>query len=307
MNCNRLKKIVPISTVLKDKGLLGTFRRQGERLAGPCPIHGGDNPNAFVITLNKNLWYCFSRCNCGGNIIDLVCKLDGINFQHAFYYLKSLVGHPKVPCSLPPHTAQKSFKPFSSKLPLNHHTQWLHSKKITPKTAAIFEAGAYYGNGFLANSIGVRLHDLDGLPLGYAARRLAEESIKRFGKWQFPPKLPKKNLLYNYNRVKGITRPCVVVTECPWGVMRLYQMNIPAVALLGIYLSDMHCNLLKNAKDIVLMLDGDHAGVTATKTNERKLKNHVQGQVHSVYLPDGIDPDDLTDNELMDRLNPFFF
>lgn len=304
---NKLKKTVPISFVLQDKGLLRTFRRQGERLVGPCPIHGGDNPNAFVITLKKNLWYCFSGCNGGGDIIDLVRKLNGANFQQTLHYLRSLAGHPDVPFSLPPPATQKSFKPFSAQLPLNHKTPWFHSKQITPKTAAIFETGAYHGNGFLANSIAVRLHNVHGLPLGYAARRLPPESIKRFGKWQFPPRLPKSTLLYNYHRIKGIPHSCVVVTECPWSVMRLYQVNIPAVALLGIHLSDVQCVLLKNAKNIVLMLDGDNAGVKATKTNEIKLKNQVQGHIHSVYLPEGTDPDDLTDNELMDRLNPFFF
>ena len=89
--------------------------------------------------------------------------------------------------------------------------------------------------------------------------------------------------------------------------MRLYQINIPAVALLGIHLSDMQCVLLKNERNIVLMLDGDHAGVKATITNEKKLKDQVQGRIHSVYLPDEMDPDNLTDNELMNRLNPFFF
>ena len=129
MNFNTLKKIVPITAVLHDKGLLKTFRRQGERLVGPCPVHGGDNPNAFVVNLKKNLWYCFTGCNSGGDIIDLVCRLEGKNFRQTLHYLTSLAGCPHGRFSFSP-PASKLFKPFSQRLPLNHFTAWLPAKKL---------------------------------------------------------------------------------------------------------------------------------------------------------------------------------
>lgn len=305
MNFNTLKKIVPITAVLHDKGLLKTFRRQGERLVGPCPVHGGDNPNAFVVNLKKNLWYCFTGCNSGGDIIDLVCRLEGKNFRQTLHYLTSLAGCPHGRFSFSP-PASKLFKPFSQRLPLNHFTAWLPAKKITPRTAALFEAGAYQGKGFLADSIGVRLHDLRGTPIGYAARRLNPETIKRYGKWQFPPRFPKNTLLYNYHRLARPIPNCLFITECPWSVMRLQQINIPAVALMGIQLSQAQCMLLGNVNDIVLMLDGDYAGVKATRQIEWKLKKNVRGMVHSIILPDGLDPDDLTDDELREKTGSFF-
>lgn len=302
LNFNTLKKTVPITAVLDDKGLFGTFKRQGDRLVGPCPIHGGDNPNAFVVSLQKNLWYCFTGCNTGGDIVDLVRRLDGKNFQQTLQYLKVLAGCQQTQCSLPPRTS-KPFKPFVRKLPLDHSIVWLQQKNIMPKTAALFEAGAYYGKGFLADSIGIRLYNLYGAPIGYAARRLIPATIKRYGKYQFPPAFPKSTTLYNYHR---ITRPFpnrLVITECPWGVMRLHQINIPAVALMGTNLSDTGCRLLQHIKDIVLMLDGDDAGIKATRQIEIKLKIRRKSQVHSIYLPCGVDPDDLSDDELRARLN----
>ena len=301
-NFNTLKKIVPIIAVLDDKGLLGTFKRQGDRLVGPCPVHGGDNPNAFVVSHRKNLWHCFTGCNAGGDIVDLFRRLDGKNFQQTLQYLKVLAGCQQSRCSLPPHT-QTRFKPFVRRLPLDHNIAWLQQKDIMPKTAALFEAGAYYGKGFLADSIGIRLYNLDGVPIGYAARRLIPATIKRYGKYQFPPTFPKSTTLYNYHR---ITRPLpnrLVITECPWGVMRLHQINIPAVALMGTKLSDTQCRLLEHIKDIVLMLDGDDAGIKATRQIEIKLKKRQKSQVHSMYLPYGADPDDLSDDELRARLN----
>lgn len=176
-----------------------------------------------------------------------------------------------------------------------------------PKTAALFEAGAYYGKGFFADSIAIRLHNLHGAPIGYAARRLFPATIKRYGKYQFPPAFLKSDTLYNYHKIARPRPDRLVNTECPWGVMRLHQLNIPAVALMGTQLSDTGCRLLEQIKDIVLMLDGDDAGIKATRQIERTLKKRRKCKVYSIYLPYGFDPDDLSDNELRARLNSLFF
>lgn len=301
-----LKKIVPIPAVLDDKGLLATFKRQGDRLVGPCPIHGGDNPNAFVVSLSKNLWYCYTGCNGGGDLVDLVRRLDGKNFKQTLLYLGALAEGRQSRLSLPP-SSPKPFTPFVRKLPLDHCSPWLLQKNITPRTAALFEVGAYYGRGFLADSIGIRMHDVYGHPIGYLARRLVPATIKRYGKYQFPPAFPKSTTLYNYHRMASPPPDRMVVTECPWGVMRLHQLNIPAVALLGIQLSNSQCGLLEQANDIVLMLDGDEAGRKATRLITRELQSRGKNNIHLISLPTGLDPDDLTDDELRAEVKPFFF
>jgi DNA primase len=156
---NTLKKIIPIPAVLDDKGLLDTFKRQGGRLVGPCPLHGGDNPNAFAVILDKNLWYCFTGCN-GGDIVDLVRRLDSKNFQQTLHYLRTRAERRQTRLSLPPARRQP-FKPFVGKLVLDHRALWLQHKGITPQTAALFDVGAYCGKGFLADSIAIVLM-LDG-------------------------------------------------------------------------------------------------------------------------------------------------
>lgn len=302
---NSLKKSVSITAVLADKGLLPLFKRQADRLVGPCPIHVGDNPNAFVISLPKNLWYCFTGCNTGGDIVDLVRKLDGKDYRQTLQYLKVLAGC-RSPYSLS-SCHPRPLKPFVRKLPLDHSIAWLRQKKITSKTAALFEVGAYYGRGFLADSIGIRLHDVRGAPIGYAARRLLPATIKRYGKYQFPPAFPKSTTLYNYHRISRSLPNRLVITECPWGVMRLHQLSIPAVALLGIQLSMSQYKILEHIKDIVLMLDGDDAGRQATRRIKMELRNRGKNSIHSIWLPTDTDPDDLTDDELRTEVSPFFF
>lgn len=301
LNFARLKRLVSIAAVLENKGLLSQFRKQGDQLFGPCPVHRGDNPNAFVVSLSKNLYHCFTGCNGGGDVIDLVQRLDGKSFHQTALYLASLSSCTKIPvCSSP----KKKFVKFTKRLPLDHTAKFLQLKKILPATARKFEAGAYSGQGFLADSIGVRLHDLCGNPIGYAARHLNNTIIQRYGKWKFPSCLPKNKILYNYHRLHQSKQNALVVVEDAWSVMRLAQLNIPAVALLGIHLADTQKKLLAGKDKIVLMLDGDHAGKKAAGNLLAILEPFTQ--VHRISLPSGLDPDDLSDTELIAVVSPFF-
>ena len=163
-------------------------------------------------------------------------------------------------------------------------------------TAKRFEAGAYDAPGFLNGCIGVRLHDLQGHPIGYAGRRLHPKQVQLYGKWKLPPALPKSALLYNFHRLSSYTHKALVIVEGPWAVMRLAQLNIPAVALLGIHLSPTQRDLLRTLQRVILMLDGDCAGRRATTRIRNALEPNTK--VHTITLPLDHDPDDLTDDQL---------
>jgi DNA primase len=149
----------------------------------------------------------------------------------------------------------------------------------------------------LSGCIGLRLLDPDGQPLGYAGRRLDPVDVNTRGKWVFPPRLPKNTLLYGYFQARHLLHQGVVVVECPWGVLRVTQLGIPAVALLGTSLSPKQRLLLLKLPKVVLLLDGDRAGRRATSSISAQLPNALP-----IDLPDGLDPDDLTDDSLLDIL-----
>jgi DNA primase len=291
-----LKARVSIAAVLQDKGLKTTFRKRGDQLFGPCPVHGGDNPNAFVISLSKNIWHCFTQCNAGGDVIALVQRLDSKTYPQTAAYLAALANCPQaLPINHQTHIT-KSFRPFTKSLTLNPSTPWLAKKGIASLTAKRFEAGAYDAPGFLNGCIGVRLHDLQGHPIGYAGRRTQLKQVQRYGKWKFPPAIAKSVLLYNFHRLGSHTHKALVIVEGPWAVMRLAQLNIPAVALLGIHLSPTQCALLRTLQRVILMLDGDCAGRRATTRIRNALEPNTK--VHTITLPLDHDPDDLTDDQL---------
>jgi DNA primase len=305
LNFAYLKRRVSIVTVLNTKGVVTPFKKRGDQLFGPCPVHGGDNPNAFVISLSKNIWHCFTGCNAGGDVIELVRRLYGKDHRQSAVFLSSLADTAPTSQSIcSAHYHKKSFRPFTARLRLNASTPWLHKKQIHPDTATRFEAGAYQGTGFLKGCIAVRLHDLSGHPIGYAGRRTDPNLAKQYGKWKFPPGFPKNEILYSFHRIRSAKPKAVVVVECPWGVMRLAQLNIPALALLGIHLSSLQIDILKKIPRLVLMLDGDEAGRSAATRVRNTLEPY--SKVHCITLPSDLDPDDLTDSSLLSVTEQFF-
>ena len=87
--------------------------------------------------------------------------------------------------------------------------------------------------------------------------------------------------------------------------MRLAQLNIPAVALLGIHLSSVQNDLLKTVSPVVLMLDGDRAGQEATIGIRNALERYTK--VYTITLPSDLDPDDLSDDALSSATKHFLF
>lgn len=79
--------------------------------------------------------------------------------------------------------------------------------------------------------------------------------------------------------------------------MRLTQLHIPSIALLGLHISKEQISLLKNVRSLLLMLDGDQPGRIATKRIAGLLQNYAN--VYCIYLENNLDPDDYSDSELL--------
>ncbi len=201
-------------------------------------------------------------------------------------------------------SSNRAYQPYTRQLRLNPHAPLLAHKKINVQTARYFEVGAYHGRGFLEGCVAVRLHDPEGHPIGYAGRRLDPAQVRQYAKWKFPSGLPKRKILYGFHHIGSSLHQGLVVVECPWGIMRLQQVGIPAVALLGVHLSLSQLQLLQQTPRIVLMLDGDQAGRSASHQIANILNQYTSTQVYRIDLPQDLDPDDLNNQELAHRLAP---
>lgn len=74
-----IKAAVKIEQILQHYALLDQFTHGNDSLSGPCPIHRGTNPTQFRVSLSKNCWNCFGDCKSGGNVLDLVERIERIS------------------------------------------------------------------------------------------------------------------------------------------------------------------------------------------------------------------------------------
>jgi DNA primase len=78
-----IKAAITMEQLLGHYHILDQFKRTGESLNGPCPIHKGSNPTQFRVSTTKNLWHCFSDCEHGGNALDFITKMEKCSIHAA--------------------------------------------------------------------------------------------------------------------------------------------------------------------------------------------------------------------------------
>jgi len=310
---HRLKQAVSIIEVLVRYGLDNALREEREELVGRCPLpgHRGDrsNRNALRVHPGKGVWHCLTHCG-GGDVVKLVALLEGDDYAAAARSLAEIErGAQPAPCWRPAaprdRTAPGGFVPYTKTLRMDPEHRLLKARGIRPETARTFETGWWPLSGLLAGCVGVRLHDSQGRPLGYAGRRVDPDEANRLGKWKLPRSLPKTDLMFNWHRAVPHMDRGVVVVEGPFDAMRVWQSGSRhVVALLGTELSSAQHALLAAAPRVVVMFDGDDAG----RQGARRLASTLAPRpVRVVRLPQGRDPADLDDETLRAVLPSFFF
>lgn len=90
MEFYEVKEMLPMEKLLSYYGI-DSLKKSGKSLYGPCPIHHGDNPTAFRVSLDKNLWHCFTKCG-GGSVIDFIMRMENLSKYEAFNKAKELIG-----------------------------------------------------------------------------------------------------------------------------------------------------------------------------------------------------------------------
>jgi hypothetical protein len=85
--------------------------RRGEG-RGPCPLHGGDNPTAFVVLEDTLRWRCWTRCEPGyGDALDFVRLKLGLDVVEAVTWIRGRVGDRLRSPAPPPHERSRPAKP----------------------------------------------------------------------------------------------------------------------------------------------------------------------------------------------------
>lgn len=287
----RIKRELPVERVLHEYGMLQDLKRSGDHLSGSCPIHNGDNPTAFNVSLEKNLWNCFTHCG-GGSVIDLLMAIEKVSAREAVLIGNNLLGidNPKG------HTSEPGLKPLKFKLTLDSEHPYLEKRNVTPETAQYFGIG-YCSKGIMTSRIAIPIHDVDGNLVAYCGRAIDNTQPK----YRFPRGFPKNQVVYNLNRIRNNQGGEVVVVEGFFDVFALYAAGIDSVALMGSSMSRYQKKqLLSLEQRLAFMFDGDEAGSRGMNKAINAL--HNKRPIKAIYLPKNMQPDHCVPNYLQEFL-----
>lgn len=67
-------------------GAYVTLKKAGKHYTGLCPFHQEKSPS-FVVSPDRDMWYCFGACHEGGDIFNFIMKYENLTFYEALQEL----------------------------------------------------------------------------------------------------------------------------------------------------------------------------------------------------------------------------
>ena len=303
LDFDRIRGTVRFATVLERYGL--RFVRRGAHRFILCPFHQERTPSCSIDFAERR-FHCFG-CGAGGTVIDFVARMERISVREAALRL-SRIG--KLTPALSDTAAQTGQKtsvegasgisanpPLGYTLDLDPEHPYLRGRGHASETIHHFGVG-YCRDGFMRGRICFPIHDAGGTLVAYAGRWASDPVPRGVARYLLTPGFRKSAVLYNLNRIVGAAR--IVLVEGYWSVLRLQELAVPAVALMGSSISAKQVELLgtHDIKAITIFMDGDDSGYRARQRLVGQL-----GAMFSVYAPktaEGEKPDTVKAERLID-------
>ena len=281
-----VKSAFTMEQVLTHYGLLDRFKRTGDSLNGPCPIHRGNSPNQFRVSTSKNIWNCFSECKHGGNTLDFIARMENVSIHAAA--LKAIDWFSLDPDAMSASAKENGERPSAPKKSDKHQGEAPRSdskSQPAPRPAPTPENGApnkplqfrldklvhehpYFGvrgltletlvdfgvgyctKGMMAERIAIPIHNSDGKVMAYAGRYPGEPP-EDAPKYKLPQGFKKSLELFNIDRaIKEPADKPLVIVEGFFGCMSLHQHGCrKVVALMGSTMSVAQEELIRTHTD----------------------------------------------------------
>lgn len=310
--------------------LTGQRKKEGREIRLDCPLCGSEGN--FSYSTQKPLWHCWS-CNSGGDWLDYLQKVKGLDFQRTLQELASSAGVELSPQS------QQAYQLYTRKADILEEAQELFKKKLmegldgavlkyladrgySAQEMLDMELGAYTDrrelqaylkgkgysekeirdSGLLTSGLGEEYQlaflwrDASGRATGLVGRSIisAEElKAKGLSKYKHSAGLHKSEGLIGFSSARGSER--IILLEGVLDALYLNFRGFKSVAVGGTDLSATQLQALQLAgcKELLLAMDMDEAGQKAT---EKIIKNLSSSSLRGyvITLPAGFkDADEL--------------
>lgn len=310
----RIREAVDVKELLKSYGAQRI--KGGGNVRSTCPIHGGDNPSAFVFSEREKLWYCHTGCMEGGDVFDFVMKMDEVPFMSAVRTLAEMfnVVVDWENEEIEENPFREEAKAWLEKMMRKVKRHELPAFKI-PADMKLAKVKSYRGyspetiehwkfrmcvEGELKDRLVIPFEDVDRRLVGITGRATLAEQKEKF--MHRPRNLHTGYFLTGLGRNLQYVQEAggrVKIVEGAFDCARWWDNGHKNVcAPIGIFFTDEHVIQLYKAGVTILEFgfDNDKAG----RNGFRKAYERARGKFEVYFLeyPAGKDADDCTKEEL---------
>ena len=318
-----IKRTTDLVRVVESYGV--KLRKTGRNYVGRCCFHDDKTPS-LIVTPEKGLWHC-PGCGAAGNVIQFVAKKEGISDREAALKLCQAIPGVKQASALnaAPQAAAPALSPAETTRLLQRVVSfyaktlrkdragldYLKSRKLDdPAMLDVFQIG--YCNGTLPGvlpkageiidglktlgvlnpkgqelfrgCVTVPIFDATGNVSGLYGRRISDDEPRHL----YLPG-PHRGV---WNGTAAKTNQTLFIAEAILDGMALWQAGFKnTIAIYGTngWTTD-HEQLLKEngVAEILLCLDNDDAGRTATQQLREKVLPAMVKSVHVIEWPQGV-------------------
>ena len=262
-----------------------TRKRSNTELVCNCPLPSHEKSShkqmTFAVSLEKGKWYCHSS-NCreagnhpkGGDVIDLICRLDNTTALEAAKKLSGLFcvgGKVETQKPIVADNEATGNKPLAWKFEhLDPDHPFIRERGLSLETVMEFGVGVQTGKGSMSNRVCFPFFE-GGALVGYAGRTVLPVSEEN-PKWRLPSGLHRS---FVYGLEKCDPSKPLILCESPWACLWFFQHHQQAAALIGTTMTPEQETCLAPFTNIVVAMDNDQPGrEAAEKLAERLKANH---------------------------------
>ncbi len=332
-----VKAAITMERILLHYGLMDKFKRSGDSLNGPCPIHKGSSPTQFRVSTSKNIWHCFSECKQGGNTLDFIAKMENVSIHAAalkaidWFHLdpeamsaasngedseeeiprqpaNSQIAASSKPAPRKPAPAAENGtpnKPLQFRLDKleREHPYLIQERGLTLETIVDFGMG-FCAKGMMAGRIAIPIHNPESNVVAYAGRFPGKPEGDT-PKYKLPQGFRKSLELFNIDRaIKEPADKPLLIVEGFFDCIKIHQHGYrKVVALMGNTMSAAQEELIKKHtvfnSQIIVMLDENESGRAGREDIACRLSKYCFVRVREFDQED-MEPEHLSDDALAD-------
>ena len=238
-----------------------------------CPFHD-DNSESCSINLDKGVWICFAGCG-QGSLKSFIQEYKDWDFKQVNQYLVSYKDtHSKRLFIEPPIVEEGPLPEVNVPFKLGMVPKWIFDRGFDKQSMKKWLCGISPANGLI-----IPVKDINFRTVGWITRQ-----EKQIPKYLYSKGLKKSHILFGQPYIRDCEYVCV--TEGPLDAMWLNQLGFPAVALLGMSMSEKQKDLILTlpTKEIILCLYNDEAGQRCKKRAFELLDNKIK--VSHIDIPE---------------------